>query len=213
MSAYLSSSNVAAASLALVFAGIAALAGMRVRRLRWIALPAGLLVILGTGFWIWRETPRVTDVSAAPEYAHLFATPLCFNHEVFVTQWRSNLPVAEPAGFGGQNPMSVADYLAHPNDWHRSPAYIAHYGSLWVNREMPRVLTYANPGDRLRIVRVIDRYRPHRHDHFQEVHGEINGHMADVSLLLVGKGRVAPCETDAPALSVTAASPPSVTLR
>jgi hypothetical protein len=188
-----SPANIAAGAIALVILAGAALVAMRSATMRRIAVPAALLIVSGIGGWIWYTTPRTTDVSDEPQYQPLFHTPLCLSEDAFVMQWGNELPSAEPPGFGSGSPMSVDDYLAHPNDWQHSPAYTNVYGSLWANEPVAHVVTFARQGMPLRIVRVVDHYRTEHHDHIREVDGEINGHLADVSLLLVGNQKVAPC--------------------
>ncbi len=166
--------------------------------MRWIAIGLASFIVAGTSGWIWYNTPRLTDVSDEPRYRALFHTRLCLSREAFVIQWNNHFPSAEPAGFSSATPRSVDDYLAHPDDWQHSPEYIQVYGSLFANQAVPRVLTYGRSGAPLRVVRVVDRYRTENHSHIREVHGEINGRLADVSLLLVGNQKVEPCREQLP---------------
>lgn len=191
-----SPANVAALSIGFSLVALSFLIGYRFRKPFRIGIPLGIAILIATGVWIWRETPRETDISDDPQYAELFAARLCLAKEAFVTQWRDNRPVAEPAGFGGSTPMSIADYLAHPTDWHRTPAYTKVYGTLWNNYEMPKVLAYAEPGTAVMISQVLEEYRPETRDRVHRVRGIIKGHTVDITLLLDGRDGVVRCSDD-----------------
>lgn len=188
-----SPANIAAGAIIVVILAGAALVAMRSPTMRRIAVPAAVLIVSAIGGWIWYTTPRTTDVSDEPQYQALFHTPICLSQDAFVMQWGDELPSAEPPGFASGSPMSIDDYLAHPNDWQHSPAYTKIYGTFFANEPVAHVVTYGRRGTPLLIVRVVDHYRTEHHDHIREVDGKINGHLADVSLLLAGNQKVAPC--------------------
>jgi len=188
-----SPANISAFAIAVLIVALLALAAIRSAPMRWLAVPLSAVIVAAAGGWIWWSTPRTTDVSDEPMYRELFHARLCLGDDAFITQWRDELPQANRAGFGSGVPVSIDDYLAHPNDWQHSDAYTKIYGSFFVNEPVPRVIAYARRGTPLRITRVVDHYRVEHHDHFREADGEINGHLADVSMMLIGNYAARPC--------------------